>query len=100
MLSRPAVIASVSEAISGKEAKWGNDMYKLKKGVQAFTVVDGEFAGQSFRPGVIYRRIPPREQRRFETAGVFSPAGKISQITETARKSRKGKRQRLGNKGE
>lgn len=41
-------------------------MYKLKTGVQSFTVVDGEFAGKRYDPGIIYSEIPPQEKSKFE----------------------------------
>lgn len=41
-------------------------MYQLKKGQEAFTVVEGPFAGQTFKPGVHYAEIPK------ETAGRFA----------------------------
>ncbi len=39
-------------------------MYRLKG--PAFTVVDGPFAGKTFRRGVIYKEVPPEEAGRFE----------------------------------
>ncbi len=40
--------------------------YRLKKGVEAFTVMDGPFEGRSFKPGVAYTEIPPQEAKKFE----------------------------------
>ena len=40
--------------------------YKLKQNVEAFTVVDGPFAKQSYKHGVEYNEVPPQEKRRFE----------------------------------
>ncbi len=41
-------------------------MYRLKKNVPDFTVVDGPFAGRNFRAGEIYAEIPPQEKHKFE----------------------------------
>lgn len=40
--------------------------YKLKWGLEPFTVVDGPFAKRTFVPGMIYQEIPSQEARRFE----------------------------------
>lgn len=40
--------------------------YKLKKGIEAFQVVDGPFAGRSYAQGKMYDEIPPREKQKFE----------------------------------
>jgi len=40
--------------------------YKLKNGIEAFTVVDGEFEGRGFKPGILYGEIPPQEVHKFE----------------------------------
>lgn len=41
--------------------------YQLKKGVEAFQVVDGPFARRHYRPGIDYREkdIPPQERHKF-----------------------------------
>jgi len=41
-------------------------MYRLKPNVPDFTVVDGKFAGRTFRAGELYAEVPPEEIRRFE----------------------------------
>jgi|GEM_PF-3151337 hypothetical protein len=41
-------------------------MYMLKKGQEAFVVVDGPMAGRRFEPGRRYAEIPPQEKGRFE----------------------------------
>lgn len=40
--------------------------YRLKPGQEAFQVVDGPCEGVTFRPGMTYHEIPPREAGRFE----------------------------------
>lgn len=40
-------------------------MYQLKKGQEAFTVVEGQFAGRNFKPGERYKDIPPGMSKRF-----------------------------------
>lgn len=34
-------------------------MYQLKKGKEAFTMVEGPFKGRKFEPGKTYNEIPP-----------------------------------------
>jgi hypothetical protein len=41
-------------------------MYKLKDGVQGFTVIDGEMAGRSFKSGITYDAIPSQEANKFD----------------------------------
>ena len=41
-------------------------MYKLKKGIESFQVVDGPFAGRKFEKGKEYAEIPPDEAAKFE----------------------------------
>ncbi len=41
-------------------------MYKLKKGVETFTIMSGEFEGRTFRRGVEYEKIPYGFKNRFE----------------------------------
>lgn len=45
-------------------------MYRLKKGQEAFQVVDGPFAKRRYRHGVEYADgdIPPQEKKKFEPA--------------------------------
>jgi hypothetical protein len=40
--------------------------YKLKDGVEGFTVIDGAMAGKSFKKGISYPEIPPQEAEKFE----------------------------------
>jgi len=40
-------------------------MYKLKEGVQGFTVINGEMAGKSFKSGIAYDAIPSQEAAKF-----------------------------------
>lgn len=40
--------------------------YILRKGVQGFTVIDGEMAGKSFKSGITYDAIPSQETAKFE----------------------------------
>lgn len=49
-------------------------MFKLKKGQEAFEVVDGPMAGRKFTPGVEYAEVPPQEKQRF--AEVKEPKAK------------------------
>ncbi len=49
-------------------------MYRLKKNVADFTVVDGPFAGRTFRAGKTYAEIPPGEKHKFEEARKSAPA--------------------------
>ncbi|KFO68562.1 hypothetical protein ER57_03210 [Smithella sp. SCADC] len=51
--------------------------YKLKDGVQGFTVIDGEMAGKSFKSGIAYDAIPSQEAAKFYVipeAAVDAPA--------------------------
>lgn len=41
--------------------------YILKKGVEAFEVVDGPLAGRKFVPGKTYAEIPPQEKAKFKS---------------------------------
>lgn len=41
-------------------------MYKLKAGMESFTVVDGSYAGRKYLRGRTYADIPPQEVHRFE----------------------------------
>ena len=43
-------------------------MYRLKRNVADFVVVDGPFAKRTFRAGKIYAEIPPGEKHKFEDA--------------------------------
>lgn len=41
-------------------------MYQLKAGSESFTVVDGPYAGKTYKPGQAYADVPPQEMRRFQ----------------------------------
>ena len=41
-------------------------MYRLKKNVADFVVVDGPFARRTYRAGKVYAEIPPQEKHKFE----------------------------------
>ena len=41
-------------------------MYRLKKGQEAFTPVEGPFARRKFIPGQLYGEIPPGTAGKFE----------------------------------
>ena len=41
-------------------------MYRLKKGQEAFTPVEGPFAGRKFVAGQLYGEIPPGTAGKFE----------------------------------
>lgn len=41
-------------------------MYRLKPGCESFTVVDGPFAGRTYRPGIVYDAIPQTETAKFD----------------------------------
>ena len=48
-------------------------MYRLKKGQEAFTPVEGPFAGRKFVAGQLYGEIPPGTAGKFE-ATAAAPA--------------------------
>lgn len=41
-------------------------MFRLKKGIEEFEMVDGAFAGRKFKRGVLYAEVPPGEKRKFD----------------------------------
>lgn len=41
-------------------------MFKLKKGQEAFTIMDGPDAGKTYRPGMSYDQAPAGYETRFE----------------------------------
>ena len=49
-------------------------MFRLKKGQESFTPVEGPFAGRSFAPGQFYGEIPPGTAGKFEEIGKTAPA--------------------------
>lgn len=48
--------------------------HKLKKGIEAFEVVDGPFAGKKFQREKTYDEIPPQEKGKFEALDPTPPA--------------------------
>jgi hypothetical protein len=40
--------------------------YRLKKGAQPFTVIEGECAGVSFKHGPVYDAVPLRNKKDFD----------------------------------
>ena len=55
-----------------------HQFYQLKKGVESFQVVDGDFAGKNFFRGDLYREkeIPPQEKHKFEPVEPVKPEKK------------------------
>lgn len=49
-------------------------MYQLKKGMEAFTLVEGPFAKRTFAPGKLYAEIPPGTAGRFKEIKEAAPA--------------------------
>lgn len=43
-------------------------MYRLKKNVADFDIVDGPFAGRKFRAGELYAEVPRGYENKFEPA--------------------------------
>ena len=41
-------------------------MYRLKKGVESFRVMDGPYEGRKFLKGKEYAEVPPGEALKFE----------------------------------
>lgn len=48
--------------------------FRLKPGVEAFTITDGPDAGKTYRPGETYSGAPAAEQHRFERVRVPAKA--------------------------
>jgi hypothetical protein len=56
-------------------------MYRLKKGIEAFSVVEGPMAGRAFAAGKTYEEIPPQEAEKFEEIKeATDPAGKAPRV--------------------
>ena len=70
-------------------------MYKLKKNVADFDVVDGPFAGRKFRAGAAYAEVPPEHISKFEPARKNSAASEMPPDENAAEKPA----QRRGRKG-
>lgn len=62
-------------------------MYRLKKNVADFTVVDGPFERRSYKTGEVYdeKDIPPQEKHKFEIIAVAD----TNTVTDTKRKGGK-----------
>lgn len=43
--------------------------YRLKENVPDIEIVDGPFAGRTFKAGTVYSEIPSTEAARFDTLG-------------------------------
>lgn len=43
--------------------------FKLKQEYEVFMVVDGPFAGHTYRHGVVYDSVPPQEAHKFDPVG-------------------------------
>jgi hypothetical protein len=50
-------------------------MYRLKKNIEAFRVVDGPFAGRRYKHGEVYTELPPRESHKFDPVNAEATAG-------------------------
>jgi hypothetical protein len=59
-------------------------MFQLKKGQEAFTVVEGPYKNRTFRPGETYTDIPPQEAGKFAETKKAAPA-KAAVKTESAK---------------
>lgn len=66
--------------------------YRLKKGVEAFQIVDGPFAGRKYERGKTYKEVPPREHHRFEEAGPEAAEGTLKTEDSQTSSAPKGKR--------
>ena len=62
-------------------------MYRLKKGQEAFTPVEGPFAGRKFVAGQLYGEIPPGEKGRFdEITDAAEPSGEAATLAKADKK--------------
>lgn len=74
-------------------------MYRLKKGVENFQVVDGEFAGRKFEKGKSYKeeQVPPQEKKKFEKVPATKKEEKEPPATKkTGEKSTETKDEKAG----
>jgi len=62
-------------------------MFQLKKGKEAFTVVEGPFAKKTFKPGDLYAEIPQNEAGRFQEIKKAAPAKAPAAETEKPAKA-------------
>ena len=58
-------------------------MYKLKKGQEAITLVDGPDAGKTFEKDVEYEQAPVGYEKRFEAVKFHDP-GPVKKSSKTA----------------
>jgi hypothetical protein len=49
--------------------------FKLKQKYEVFKVVDGPFAGKTYRHGVVYDDVPPQEKHKFDQVDVEESKG-------------------------
>lgn len=73
-------------------------MYKLKNNAADFAVVDGKFAGRTYRAGEIYDEIPPEEKGKFEKITVIASGEKQSQNETAATTARSDSKDKGGQK--
>ena len=75
-------------------------MFKLKKNVADFVVVDGSFARKRYRAGEVYAQVPPEYINKFEPArsGQAHPAITAPPGTATGEKAWRGRKDKKGGK--
>jgi len=61
-------------------------MFRLKKGKEGFTVVEGPLEGQSFKPGQLYSEVPPSEAAKFEEDTAVPVKSEVSRPARTGKK--------------
>jgi hypothetical protein len=66
--------------------------YKLKAGIQDFTVIDGPMSGKSFKRGIVYEEIPPQEAGKFN---VIPDAPAASEAPAAEAQQAKGKKDKI-----
>ena len=71
-------------------------MYKLKKNIADFDVVDGPFAGRKFRAGAAYAEVPPEHIDKFEPARKNSVAAVMPPEQDAAEKPARGRGRKGG----
>ena len=64
-------------------------MYKLKKGQESFTPVEGPMALKTFAPGQLYSEIPPGTEKRFEKIPDATAPGLEQEAAKPARNAGK-----------
>lgn len=68
-------------------------MYRLKKGQESFTAVEGPCEGKTYKPGETYAEVPPGEERRFDDIGA-APARKAAAPAAAEKKPAKAETKR------